>query len=104
MKKHQWLYFEFENSNAAVGRGCWVTFSAGASYCTTLGSIGAGPSECAVGAGTGVGREREGFGYFFFSPVVSLLFLPLPERQAGYRLSYCLKESSNPKQPTRHHF
>ena len=78
MKKHQWLYFEFENSYAAVGRGFWVTFSAGASYCTALGSIGAGPSECVEGAGTGVGRER-GLG-ISFSPLSFFFYFSLSLR------------------------
>ena len=55
-------------------------------------TVGQGPTALAVGAGGGM------FGHFFFSSILSLLFLPL--ETARYRLKYCLKGPLIPKQPT----
>ena len=46
-----------------------------------------------------VGADGVVWTFLLFS-IFSLLFLPLLERRARYRLKYCLKGPLNPKQPT----
>ena len=73
-------------------RWCWVNFQRRGVLLIWI-IAGQGPTALAVSAGGGL------FGHF--SSHLSFLFsFSHPWKRARYRLKYCLKGRSNPKQPT----
>ena len=73
-------------------RWCWVNFQSRDVLLIWI-RVGQGPTAFAVGAG--------GVVWTFFSLVYHFSFLsPSLLETARYRLKYCLKGPSSPKQPT----